>query len=190
MAGLANLNLVDLLETFRIIGIDPGSRITGFGILEVPRGIVNLKKIEVIAFGTLRSKAGLCHTDRAGYLHEALYQLASQYTPEVCVMEKAFTGINPLSALRLGETRGALIAAVRRLGINVSEVTATHVKKTITGQGHATKEQIALALKYLLTFDRGDLPFDVSDAVAIGLSYGLSLGLLHKPAKSSFNMPV
>lgn len=144
----------------------------------------------MIACGTIRSKAGLSHTDRTGYLHDALYQLASQYSPEVCVMEKAFTGINPLSALRLGETRGALIAAVRRLGISVFEVTPTQVKKAITGQGHATKEQIAHALRYLLAFDRGDLPPDVSDAVAIGLSYGLSLGLLNKPAKSALNVPV
>ncbi len=163
-------------EHLRILGIDPGSRITGFGILQIPRGAVNFRNIQVIAVGTLRSKASLSSTERTGYLHEAVYKLAAEYAPEICVIEKAFTGINPFSALRLGETRGAMIAAVRRLGIEVAEITPTQVKKTITGQGHADKEQVAAALRYLLSFDRGSLPADASDAVAIGLSYGLSLG--------------
>ena len=161
-------------DFIRILGIDPGSRITGFGILQFPRGPVSLRTIQVIAVGTLRSKSTLSSSERTGYLHEALFQLASQFQPHICVLEKAFFGVNAHSALRLGETRGALIAAVRRLSIQVEELTPTQVKKTITGQGHATKEQIAAALKYLLAFDRGELPADASDAVAIGLSYGLS----------------
>ncbi len=163
-------------ETFRIFGIDPGSRICGFGVLEIPRGVVSLKRVRLVAVGAIRSKTTLPHSERTGYLHDAIHQLASQYAPEICVIERAFTGINPQSALRLGETRGAVIAAVRRLGITVAEITPTEVKKTITGQGHATKEQLAAALKYLLNFELGDLPLDASDAVAIGLSYGLSLG--------------
>ncbi len=170
-------------DYIRILGVDPGSRITGFGILQFPRGTVSLRTIQVIAVGTLRSKSTLSSSERTGYLHEALYQLASQFQPQICVLEKAFTGINPHSALRLGETRGALIAAVRRLSIRVEELTPTQVKKTITGQGHATKEQIALALKYLLSFDRGELPADASDAVAIGLSYGLSFNSLNLAPK-------
>ncbi|MCX6127568.1 MAG: crossover junction endodeoxyribonuclease RuvC [Proteobacteria bacterium] len=162
-------------DSFRILGLDPGSRITGFGILELPRGIVNIKKIRLVAVGVLKCKATLAHSERTGYLHDAVYQLAAKYCPEICVIERAFTGINPLSALRLGETRGALIAAVRRLDVRVAEIAATEVKKTITGHGHASKEQLAMALQYLLHFDRAELPLDASDAVAIGLSYGLSL---------------
>jgi crossover junction endodeoxyribonuclease RuvC len=164
-------------DTFRIIGIDPGSRIMGFGILEMPRGAISLKRVQVVAVGVIRSKASLPHCERTGYLHDAVHQLSEQYKPEICVIERVFTGINPYSALRLGETRGAVIAAVRRLGIQIAEIAPTEVKKTITGQGHATKEQVAAALQYLLQFERGDLPLDASDAVAIGLSYGLSLGI-------------
>jgi crossover junction endodeoxyribonuclease RuvC len=169
---------------FRIIGIDPGSRITGFGIIEVPAGVVSVKNVRLIAAGVLRSQATLPHHERSGHLHDAMFQLAEKYTPEWCAIEKAFTGINPNSALRLGETRGALIAAVRRLNIKVGELTPTHVKKTITGQGHATKEQIAEALKYLVGFDRGTLPFDASDAIAIALSHALSLGTYAAPGAS------
>lgn len=161
---------------YRVIGIDPGSLVTGFGILEIPSGLVNIKKIRLIAAGVLKSQPKLPHYDRSGYLHEAMFQLTEKYQPEWCAIEKAFVGINVNSALRLGETRGALIAAVRRHRINIAEITPTQVKKSITGQGHASKEQVAAALKYLLGFDRGDLPHDASDAIAIALSHALSLG--------------
>ncbi|MBC7531995.1 MAG: crossover junction endodeoxyribonuclease RuvC [Oligoflexus sp.] len=163
-------------DTYRIIGIDPGSQITGFGILEIPSGIVNIKKIRLVAAGVLKSQSKLPHHDRSGYLHDAMFQLTEKYQPEWCAIEKAFAGININSALRLGETRGALIAAVRRHKIQVAELTPTHVKKSVTGQGHASKDQVAAALKYLLGFDRGDLPHDASDAIAIALSHALSLG--------------
>lgn len=171
---------------YRVIGIDPGSQVTGFGILEIPEGIVNLKKIRLIAAGVLKSQAKLAHYDRSGYLHEAMFQLTEKYQPEWCAIEKAFVGINVHSALRLGETRGALIAAVRRHHIQVAEVTPTQVKKTITGQGHATKDMVATALKYLLGFDRGELPHDASDAIAIALSHALSLGT-YTAAKNKTN---
>lgn len=161
---------------YRVIGIDPGSQVTGFGILEIPNGMVNLKKIRLVAAGVLKSQAKIPHYDRSGYLHEAMFQLTEKYGPDWCAIEKAFVGMNVNSALRLGETRGALIAAVRRHQIQVAEITPTQVKKTITGQGHATKDQVALSLKYLLGFDRGDLPHDASDAIAIALSHALSLG--------------
>ncbi|MBC7659736.1 MAG: crossover junction endodeoxyribonuclease RuvC [Chitinophagaceae bacterium] len=165
-----------ILTSYRIIGIDPGSQITGFGILEIPSGIVNIKKIRLIAAGVLKSQTKLPHYDRSGYLHDAMFQLTEKYQPEWCAIEKAFAGVNINSALRLGETRGALIAAVRRHKIQVAELTPTHVKKTVTGQGHASKDQVAAALKYLIGFDRGDLPHDASDAIAIALSHALSLG--------------
>lgn len=170
--------------SFRILGLDPGSRITGFGVLEIPHGAINIKNVRLVAVGVIKSQATLAHSERTGYLHEAVFQLAEKYAPKICVIERAFTGINPHSALRLGETRGALIAAVRRLEIKVAEISPTEVKKIITGHGHASKEQIALALQYLLKFDRANLPLDASDAVAIGLSYSLSLGVQSFPART------
>lgn len=163
-------------NSYRIIGIDPGSNITGFGILEIPSGIVNIKKIRLVAAGVLKTQSKLAHFDRSGYLHDAMFQLTEKYQPEWCAIEKAFVGININSALRLGETRGALIAAVRRHKIQVAEITPTQVKKSVTGQGHASKEQVAAALKYLIGFELGDLPHDASDAIAIALSHALSLG--------------
>ncbi|MDQ3232208.1 MAG: crossover junction endodeoxyribonuclease RuvC, partial [Pseudobdellovibrionaceae bacterium] len=69
-------------DFFRIIGIDPGSRITGFAGLELPRGSINLKRVHIVAVGVIRSKTTLPHSERTGYLHEAVHQLAGQYKPE------------------------------------------------------------------------------------------------------------
>lgn len=168
------------MTQYRILGIDPGSKITGFCILAAPyssgksTGMFQPSLIKVIDAGVIRPHYKLSHSERYGQLHNTLHQIAMERKPDVCVIERAFTGINPNSALRLGETRGALISAVRRLSIDVAELSPTQIKKITTGQGHATKEQIARAMQILLGFERGDLPFDVTDAMAIALSHALS----------------
>lgn len=160
--------------TFRILGIDPGSQIAGFALIEAPRKNVYIPQdFRIIEAGALRAQAGQSLTERIGHMHETLFHMAKDWTPDICGIEKAFVGVNISSALKLGEARGALITAVRRSNVPVFEVTPTKVKKTITGQGHANKQQISLALKLLLRFKQGKLPFDVSDALAVALSLGL-----------------
>ncbi len=168
-----------------ILGIDPGSKVAGFAVLQVPdTHAFQPRHFKIVDAGSLKADLKQSHAERIGYMHEALYGLIGEWRPDICVMEKAFTGLNHQSALRLGEARGALIAAVRRHGIAVEEITPTAVKKTVAGSGHATKEQIALALQMLLQFNRGSLPYDVSDAVAIALAYGMSLSLVRPPLRS------
>ena len=159
-----------------ILGIDPGSQITGFCLLRPGRS-QNLRDFRILDAGVIRPKKTLSHGDRLGQIHEAIFGLVDQYDPCVCVIEKGYTGINHNSALRLGETRGAIIAAARRKKITIAEITPTEVKKSVTGQGHASKEMIAASVKQLVGFDRGTLPFDVTDAVAIALSHGIKSAL-------------
>ena len=159
-----------------VLGIDPGSQITGFCLMK-PGRMQSLKDYRILDAGVIRPKKTLSHSERLGQIHDAIYQIISDYKPSVCVIEKGFTGINQNSALRLGETRGSIIAAARRDKIEIAEITPTEVKKTVTGQGHATKETISITLKNLLGFDRGTLPFDVTDAVAIALCYCMTEGL-------------
>ena len=111
--------------------------------------------------------------DRIGLLHRAIHALCKAHQPDLCSIEKAFTGINHQSALRLGEARGSMISAVARCGVDLYEVNPTKVKKSITGNGKATKEEVARAVEYLVNFKRGKLPFDVTDAMAIALSGAL-----------------
>ena len=83
--------------------------------------------------------------------------------------------MNPQSAIKLGLIRGAIITAVSRLNISICELAPTKIKKIITGNGHAAKEDVARSLKVLLNYELGSLSYDASDALAIALSCGLTL---------------
>jgi len=123
----------------------------------------------------IKANLELSFGERIGLLHEALYDLVVEWKPDLVIMEDAFFGANARSALKLGMARGALLAAVSRTGLPVKEVSPTHVKKTVTGSGAADKEKISLALKALIGFERGNLPYDATDALAIALCYGVTL---------------
>lgn len=165
-------------ETTRrvILGIDPGSLRTGYAFLETslarPR---SPRDFRVVDAGVLRISAAHAHGERIALLHEAVYGLMREHAPSVCVIEKAFCDKNVSSALKLGELRGAYICAASRAAVRVEEITPAEVKKTIAGSGRADKEQVSRAVRALTGFERGTLPHDVTDALAIGLCFGLSL---------------
>lgn len=159
-----------------ILGVDPGSRNAGFAFIRakvskpiLPRDFV------VIEAGVLRADINLPFAERIGLLHEALYEMIERLSPDICVIEKAFYDKNVSTALKLGEVRGAFIAACARGSVKTMEITPAEVKKTITGNGRSEKEQVSLSLKALMGFDRGSLPHDVTDALAISLCYGMKL---------------
>ncbi len=159
-----------------IIGIDPGSRVVGFAILRakvakprMPRDFV------VVDAGVIKTNVDLSMPERLGHIHDAVHGLTAELSPTHCAIEKAFYGVNASSALKLGEARGAIVAAVRRHGLSVFEITPAEVKRTIACAGAASKEDVCRAVTALLGFDRGKLPFDATDAVAIALACGLNL---------------
>ena len=160
----------------RILGIDPGSSKTGVAYISssrlYPFSPKDFKLIDVL---TLTSKTGLGLNDRVYLFHESIYKLVLEFEPTHCAIETCFVGVNAQSALKLGLVRGAIISAVKRLNIPILEIAPTKVKKIITGNGHAKKEDMATTLKALMGFDLGNLSYDASDALAIALSSGLSL---------------
>lgn len=159
-----------------ILGLDPGSRVAGFAFVRSKTGRASSPRdFEVLDAGALKAPLDLPHAERIGLLHEALHELLIKYQPKVCVVERVFVDKNPNSAIKLGEVRGAFIAACGRAGVEVDEITPAEVKKTITGNGRADKEMVSLALEALMGFERGRLPHDVTDALAISLCFGLSL---------------
>lgn len=159
-----------------IVGIDPGSRIAGYAFIRAKIPQPRLPRdFQVIDAGVMRVSAELPLAERIGLLHVALHELLAEHRPQGCVMETPFCDKNANTAIKLGETRGALIAACARLGVKTYEITPAEVKKTITGNGRADKELVSQALKALIGFERGKLPHDVTDALAIGLCFGLRL---------------
>lgn len=155
-----------------ILGVDPGSKITGFCILRAGPG-GSMSRFQVLDAGVIRPHSRLSHGERIGQIHSAIFKLIEEQRPSICVIERGFTSINHNTALKLGETRGAIISAARRCDIPLGDISPNEVKKIITGNGHSSKEAIARCLKALIQFDQGSLPFDVTDAVAIAMSYGM-----------------
>lgn len=184
-----------IADRIRILGIDPGSENTGFALVVAKKKQpLHLRDFQVVDAGVCRANNKTSLVERIANLHEAMFQLIEEFNPQLCALEKAFVGANPQSALKLGQVRGAFICAAARCGVRISEVTPTSVKKMITGHGHADKESVAHAVKGIVGFDRGHLPADVSDAVAIALScctpeFFQAFNQTASPLKKAFQKP-
>jgi crossover junction endodeoxyribonuclease RuvC len=157
------------------MGIDPGTLIAGFAVVEGRKPLpIHPRDFTIIEAGVLRTPKSLNAWERIGMMHQSMHELLVEFQPRVCVLENVFSGKNVVSAITLGQARGAFIAAACRSNILIEEMASTSVKKIISGNGHAGKEDVLLALHALMGFDKGKLPYDASDALAIALSFGLS----------------
>ncbi len=158
----------------RILGIDPGSRVIGFALMEakklVPR---SPKDWMVVDVGVVRASTSLTMVDRICEIHDAFYGLIQELMPTLVGIERVFQGVNPSSTIKLSEARGALISAVGRHKIPVREITPAEVKRIVAGNGAATKEQVYQCLQALMSFDKGRLPLDASDALGIAFSVSI-----------------
>ncbi len=170
----------------RILGIDPGSRIIGFAVLEAtkvhphgPRDWI------VLDAGIIKAPLEAAAAMRLAAIHETIFDLITDTRPNHGAVERTFHGINAASGIKLGEARGAIIAALGRHGLPVMEFSPTVIKRTIGGSGAASKEQVADALRSLMGFQRGRLPLDATDAVAIALTGALNLSIQALAAKVS-----
>ena len=163
----------------KIIGVDPGSNISGFGVLEAKAiPAVAPQHYRLIDAGIIRAPKTATHTDKIIAMHKSFTQIFCEYDPNVIVIERAFMGKNAQSAIKLGQIRGAIISAAGNLGCKIAEVTPTEVKRAVTGQGLASKESIQQAILTLFTLPSTSMPFDMTDAIAVGLTHALSQGHL------------
>ncbi len=130
----------------KIIGIDPGLTKTGWGIIEVSKN--NL--LQFVACGTIYSKATEKIDKRLKHFHQELSTIIELYQPKFSAIEETFINVNPLSSLKLGHIRGALILTIANYNLEVAEYSTTAIKKTIVGNGRADKKQIQLMVKMLI----------------------------------------
>jgi crossover junction endodeoxyribonuclease RuvC len=145
----------------RILGIDPGSRRTGYGILDAAG-----TRVSPVAWGVIATGAADSFPDRLFIIHEELVRLIRLHRPGEASVEKVFLARNAASALKLGQARGAALVACRSEGLPVHEYSAREVKMSATGFGAAPKEQVGEMLCRLLGI-RGRIPPDASDALAL-----------------------
>lgn len=164
----------------RILGIDPGLRITGFGVIEKSG-----EKITYVASGTIKTASG--KTDdkeelpaRLKLILEGLFEVMETYQPVQVAVEKVFVNVNPQSTLLLGQARGAAISAAVIRQLPVAEYTALQVKQSVVGNGHAQKDQVQEMVKRLLNLPAAPST-DSADALACAICHahgGQGLGKL------------
>jgi len=161
--------------TVRILGIDPGLRVTGFGVLEISG-----QKLTYITSGRIRTSEKGALPERIRTILEGLSQVIAEIKPHQVAVEKVFVNVNPQSTLLLGQARGAAICAAVISALPVSEYTALQVKQSVVGNGHARKEQVQEMVRRLLRLP-GDPSADAADALACAICHahgGLGLGKL------------
>lgn len=129
----------------RILGLDPGLRLTGWGVVES-----NGHHLRHIANGVVRSSDSLSLAERLRELHEGLQSVVELWRPHEAAIEETFVNKNPHSTLKLGQARGVVVLAPALAGVPVAEYAPNMIKKTVVGVGHAAKEQIHAMVNILL----------------------------------------
>lgn len=148
----------------RILGIDPGSRVTGFGVIESRD-----ESPRYVASGCVRADSGDFPT-RLKLIFDGVREIIATYAPESLAVERVFFARNPDSALKLGQARGAAICAAVAAGLTVVEYSALEVKQAVVGVGHARKEQVQHMVRALLGLS-AEPQADAADALACALCH-------------------
>ena len=149
----------------RILGIDPGSQATGFGLVEA-----GARGIQPVDFGRVRPDSHLDLPDRLLFIHGELTRILAAHRPDVVAVETAFYHKNARSTLVLGHVRGVVILAARELGLPVAEYAPREIKMAVTGSGDAAKEQVAFMVRGLLGLAETPAA-DAADALAVALCH-------------------
>ena len=149
----------------RIIGLDPGLRNTGWGIIEV-----EANRFRYVADGTVRPKVAQQLAWRLRDLHDGLAEAIAEFVPDEAAVEETFVNKNPKSTLKLGEARGVILLTPALAGLPVAEYAANKIKKAVVGAGHAAKEQVQMMVRRILPGCAFSSP-DAADALAVAICH-------------------
>jgi crossover junction endodeoxyribonuclease RuvC len=154
----------------RLLGLDPGLRATGWGVVECEGG-----RLSHVACGTIRPDPRRPLSERLAELHAALAEVVAAWRPDTAAVEETFVNRNPASALKLGMARGVVLLAPARVGIAVAEYHNKQVKKAVVGAARASKDQVGLMVRHLLPGSRPDSA-DAADALAVAICHAHHAG--------------
>ncbi len=149
----------------RILGIDPGLQKTGWGLIEADKN-----RLIFVGCGLIKTQAGLPLYARLAEIDAGIARAIAESRPDVAAIEETFMNKNALSALKLGQARGAAIVALARSGLEVAEYPTNLVKKSVVGAGHAAKEQVGMMIRTLLP-KSGKVGEDEADALAVAICH-------------------
>ncbi len=153
----------------RILGIDPGYGITGFGLIETQRG-----QSRLLQCGAITTPAGMDFSARLEIIYEDMKELLQVAKPDAVAIEELFFGQNVTTGIGVAQSRGVILLAIRQAGLEVTSYKPMQVKQSVVGYGNATKHQVQEMTKRLLHLDAMPKPDDAADAIAIALCHARS----------------
>ena len=162
-----------------LLGIDPGTAATGFGLVSVDAR----RRAELLQCGVIRTSPKSSLAVRLMDIHEGVAALIAEFSPAAMSIESAFYRKNVRSALTLGQARGAIIVAAAQRGVEVAEYAPREIKKAVVGTGSATKEQVAYMVRRHLRLRTDPAPSDAADGVAAALCHAFTGRLPHHAAR-------
>ena len=155
------------MTTELILGIDPGTAITGYGVVAKEGG----GAVSLVECGVVRTSSGEVLAVRIREIYEAVAALIGRHAPSVVVVEDVFQGKNVQSALKLGHARGAILLAAALGDIPIAEYSPREIKKAVVGNGNATKDQVGFMVQQQLRLKAPPSPADAADGVAAALCH-------------------
>ncbi|MEP4535444.1 MAG: crossover junction endodeoxyribonuclease RuvC [Cyclobacteriaceae bacterium] len=173
-----SLNQSPALEKI-ILGLDPGTSVMGYGLIKVKKQAITL-----LQFGVIHLKKYDTHELKLKKIYDRVLGLIVEYHPDEVALEAPFFGKNIQSMLKLGRAQGVAMAAALSQDIPITEYAPKKVKQSVTGNGNASKEQVAAMLKTLLKFSEAPKLLDATDALAVALCHHYQGGKQQKSVKS------
>ena len=153
----------------RILGIDPGYGITGFGVIESERG-----QSQLLHCGAITTPAGMEFPARLEIIYEDMRQLLEKVKPDAVAIEELFFGQNVTTGIGVAQSRGVILLAIRQADVPIFQYKPMQVKQAVVGYGNATKHQVQDMTKRLLRLEKMPKPDDAADAIAIALCHARS----------------
>ena len=153
----------------RILGIDPGLAIIGWGVVEY-----NASKFHTVAYGALRTPAGIPTEDRLSLIWDGMRELLETYRPDAMSVEELFFNTNITTGIRVAEARGVILLSARRAGVPMQEYTPLQVKQAVVGYGKAEKTQVIAMVTRILGLRETPKPDDTADALALAICHAHS----------------
>ena len=150
----------------RVLGIDPGTAITGYGVVGEVQG-----ELQPLAFGVIKTPADQPLPRRLQLIYRAISDLAEEWKPTAAAVEELFFSRNVRTAMSVGQARGVVLLALADAGLDVAEYTPLAIKQAVTGYGNADKAQIQEMVRLLLRLEKVPRPDDAADALAVAICH-------------------
>jgi crossover junction endodeoxyribonuclease RuvC len=176
--------VIQIEDLMRVLGIDPGSQTTGWGIVEGDG-----RRYKLVEFGSIRSPSTLSFPARLLRICNGLEEVVERYSPDACALEDAFLATNVKVSMKLGQVRGVALLVAERAALEIHEYSPRLIKQTVVGYGNAEKHQVQEMVRLLLSLKRIPSPHDAADALAVAICHFHHAKFAEKVARAEQGKP-